>query len=180
MTMPKLMASLVLCATSVVLLLLGPIADASGEVAAPRLGIVRAEDLPTPLPYPYDEGADAMADVDAALARARSSGKRVLIDLGGNWCAWCRMLAGVMELPEMKPFMAEHFELVTVDVSSVSGKIDRNLDVPERFGVAEVDGVPWMIVLAPDGTVLHSSYEVTDQNHEQPQEMADWLASWAE
>jgi thiol:disulfide interchange protein len=120
-----------------------------------------------------------MAEVDAALARAQSNGKRVLIDLGGNWCGWCRLLAGVMELPEMKPVMVDNFELVTVDISSASGKIDRNLDIPARFGVGEITGVPWMIVLESDGTVLHSSYEVTDQNHEQPQEMAEWLVSWA-
>jgi hypothetical protein len=36
-----------------------------------------------------------------------------------------------------------------------------------------------MIVLEPDGMVLHSSYEVTDENHEEPQDMADWLAFWA-
>lgn len=153
--------------------------DGAGR-AAPQLGLTAAEDMPVPLPYPYDENADAMAEIDAALARASQNGKRVLVDLGGNWCGWCRLLAGVMELPEMKPFMEEHFELVTVDVSSESGRIDRNLEVPERFGVTEIDGVPWMIVLESDGTVLHSSYEVTVQNHEQPQQMADWLASWAE
>ncbi len=79
----------------------------------------------------------------------------------------------------MKPLMAEHFELVTVDISSAAGKVDRNLEVPARFGTEDIGGVPWMIVLEPDGTVLHSSYEVTDQNHEEPQQMADWLASWA-
>ena len=152
---------------------------AYAEVSAPTLSVTEAVNMPTPLPYPYNESADAMAEVNAALARAQESDKRVLIDLGGNWCAWCRLLAGVMELPKMAPFMAEHFELVTIDVSSASGKIDRNLEVPARFGVEEIGGVPWMIVLAPDGTVLHSSYEVTDESHEEPQDMADWLASWA-
>ncbi len=152
---------------------------AHAEVSAPELSVTEAVNMPTPLPYPYDESADAMAEVNTALARAQESNKRVLIDLGGNWCAWCRLLAGVMELPEMEPFMAEHFELVTVDVSSAPGKIDRNLEVPAFFGVEEIGGVPWMIVLAPDGTVLHSSYEVTDENHEEPQDMAGWLASWA-
>jgi len=151
----------------------------AAQIAAPALSVTAAENLPTPLPYPYDENADAMADVDAALARARESGKRVLIDLGGNWCPWCRILSGVMDLPEMKPFIETHFEVVMIDISSAQGRIDRNLEVPQRFGVGEIAGVPWMIVLESDGALLHSSYEVTDENHEQPQEMADWLASWA-
>ena len=49
----------------------------------------------------------------------------------------------------------------------------------KRFGVAKVEGVPWLIVVDGDGKVLHSSYEVTDDNHETPQAMVDWLASWA-
>jgi len=140
---------------------------------APRLSVTNAQDLPTPLPYPYDEEADAMAAVEAAITRANANGKRVLIDLGGNWCPWCRILAGVMELPEMKSFLDAHFEIVTVDISSAQGEIDRNLDVPERFGVNEIGGVPWILVLESDGTLLHSSYEVTDANHEEPQQMAD-------
>lgn len=155
-----------------------PAAESSRTIA-PRVSVAANEDLPTPLPYPYDESADAMALVDAALARARENGKRVLIDLGGNWCPWCRILAGVMELPEVKPFIGAHFEVVSVDVSSAQGKIDRNLDVTARFDTPDIDGVPWMIVLESDGTVLHSSYEVTDKNHETPQQMVNWLASWA-
>ncbi|MEE8439500.1 MAG: thioredoxin family protein [Micropepsaceae bacterium] len=168
-----------LAAVSLLVVVSDFVPGAHAEGSAPTLSVAEAVNMPTPLPYPYDESADAMAVVDAALARAEENGKRVLIDLGGNWCGWCRLLAGVMELPEMKPLMAEHFELVTVDISSAAGRIDRNLEVPARFGAEEIGGVPWMIVLASDGTVLHSSYEVTDQNHEEPQQMADWLASWA-
>src|SRR3954463_8754670 len=91
-------------------------ADRAGAVAlgAPKLHITQSKELPTPLPFPYDEKANATADVDAAFARARASGKRVLIDLGGNWCPDCRILSGVMELPEVKPFVAQHFETVAV------------------------------------------------------------------
>ncbi|MEJ0042207.1 MAG: thioredoxin family protein [Rhizomicrobium sp.] len=55
---------------------------------------------------PYDETANADADVAAAFARARKSGKCVFIDLGGNWCGDCVVLANIMQLPEVKPFIA--------------------------------------------------------------------------
>jgi thiol-disulfide isomerase/thioredoxin len=148
----------------------------AGPAAAPKLHITQSKELPTPLPLPYDEKANASADVDAAFARARVSGKRVLIDLGGNWCPDCRILSGVMDLPEVKPFMAQHFETVAVDV----GRFDRNLHIPERFKVGKVGGVPWLIIAEPDGTVIHSSYEVTDNGFsEKPQAMVNWLAKWA-
>jgi thiol:disulfide interchange protein len=148
----------------------------AGPSAAPKLRITQSKDLPTPLPLPYDEKANATADVDAAFARARASGKRVLIDLGGNWCPDCRILSGVMELPEVKPFVAQHFETVAVDV----GRFDRNLHIPERFKAGKVAGVPWLIIAEPDGTVIHSSYEITDNGFAQkPQAMVNWLAKWA-
>src|SRR5262245_15133855 len=90
---------------------------------APRVSISDYSQLRTPLPYPYDESADASAAVDRALAKAKSGGKLVLIDLGGNWCGDCRILAATMELPELKTFLAKHYETVLVDV----GRFDKNL-----------------------------------------------------
>jgi thiol-disulfide isomerase/thioredoxin len=143
--------------------------------AAPRVHIADSKLLPTPLPYPYDEAANADAAVDAAFARAKASGKRVLVDLGGNWCPDCRILAGVMNLPEVKPFLDAHFEIVSIDV----GRFNRNMQIPARFHVAKLGGVPWLVIAEADGKVLASSYEVTDEHHTRPQAMVDWLAHWA-
>ena len=148
---------------------------AQAAAPAPRVHIADTKQLATPLPYPYDEAADANAAVDAAFARAKANGKRVLIDLGGNWCPDCRVLAGVMALSEVKPFLDSHFEIVSVDV----GRFDRNLQIPARFNVAKLAGVPWLVIADPDGTVAASSYEVTDEHHTTPQAMVDWLARWA-
>lgn len=149
---------------------------------APHVSVAALEDLPTPLPYPYDEDVspEAVDDmIDAAFERAAAENKRVIVDLGGNWCSWCRSLAGVMELPEVAPFIEDNFETVFVGVSSQQGLTDQNLQVLDRFGVVEVDGVPWLIVAEPDGEVLASSYEVTDQDHETPQAMVNWISQFA-
>jgi thiol-disulfide isomerase/thioredoxin len=148
----------------------------------PRVHAAKLADLPRPLPKPYDETespAAVNANLDAAFFRASASGKRVIVDLGGNWCGWCRALAGVMALPEVKPFMDANFEVVSVDVSSVEGATDRNREVLRRFGLSNVKGVPWLIVAEPDGRVLDSGYTVTDDRHQTPQQMVDWLAKWA-
>jgi len=71
--------------------------------------------------------------VNAAFARAKKNGKRVLIDLGGNWCPDCIVLANLMQLPELKRFLAAHFEIVSVDV----GRFDKNLQIPARFGITK-------------------------------------------
>ena len=148
----------------------------------PTLHVHKLSQLPKPLPYPYDETAtpdQVNAQVDAAFARAKASNKRVVLDLGGNWCSWCRMLAATMALPEAKPFIERNFEVVSVDVSKAKGKTDNNLALLHRFNLNKIDGFPWMIVAEPDGAVLNSSYEITDDHHQTPQSMVDWLAKWS-
>ncbi|HEX2591467.1 MAG TPA: thioredoxin family protein, partial [Rhizomicrobium sp.] len=74
---------------------------------APRVSISSLAELPVVERYPYGEAADANRAVDAAFARAKKSNKRVLIDLGGNWCGDCIVLSNLMELPEIKAFVAK-------------------------------------------------------------------------
>ncbi|MBU1376769.1 MAG: thioredoxin family protein [Alphaproteobacteria bacterium] len=155
---------------------------AAGSAAAappPRVSITDYVQLHTPLPYPYDEAADASAAVDRALARARKSGKRVIIDMGGNWCGDCRILAATMELPEMKAFLDRHFEIVSIDV----GRMDKNLQVPARYGITtRLEGVPALLVVDPKtGKQLVGKAQVSalaDARHMHPQDLADWFAQW--
>jgi thiol:disulfide interchange protein len=157
----------------------GPAFAADGQ--GPRLKVSKLEQLPTPLPKPYADQTPAQvnAAIDAAFAKAKATNKNVIVDLGGNWCSWCRVLAGTMALPEAKPFVDQNFEVVTVSVSSAKGQIDQNAQVLRRFKVKKVDGVPWLIVADPTGKVLASSSEVTDDKHETPQAMIDWIAAYA-
>jgi len=160
-------------------LLTAAIAGSAAAAPAPRVSIADYSQLQTPLPYPYDEAADATAAVDRALARAKKSGKRVIIDLGGNWCGDCRILAATMELPEMKAFLDRHFEIVAVDV----GRFDKNLQVPARYGITtRLEGVPALLVVDPKtGKQLVGRAQVSalaDARHMHPQDLANWFAQW--
>ena len=154
----------------------------AGTAAAappPKVSIASYAQLKTPLPYPYDEKADASAAVDKALARAKATNKRVLIDMGGNWCGDCRILAATLELPEMKAFVAKNFEMVSVDV----GRFDKNLQVPARYGITtRLEGVPAILIVDPkSGQQLVSKAQVADladARHMQPQDLANWLAKY--
>jgi thiol-disulfide isomerase/thioredoxin len=153
-------------------------AAASAAVTAPRVTIATMKQLPTPLPYPYEETANADAEVAAAFARARKSGKRVLIDFGGNWCADCRIIAGVMELPEMKPFMARYYEYVAVDV----GRFNKNMHIPARYGLGRLPkGVPTIVIAEANGKAVNISNaaDLESARSMTPQGIADWLARWA-
>ena len=153
---------------------------AAQGAAAPKIAIATIADLPVVERTPYDPNANAAAAVDAAFARARKNGKRVLIDLGGNWCGDCVVLANLMRLPELKDFLAAHFEIVSVDV----GRFDKNLDIPARFDAVDRlknGGVPAIIVAEPDGSFVNRNdiSALEDARHMTPQAIADWLAQWA-
>lgn len=145
--------------------------------AAPRLKARSIAQLRQPLPAPYDDRRDARKDIDAALARAKRSGKLLMIDFGANWCVDCRVLAGIFELPDLRRWMARNFELVQVDI----GQFDRNLDLPRRFGAASLQAVPAILVVDPRTGRLRNGGDilgVSDARIMQPQEVADWLARW--
>ena len=142
----------------------------------PKVSIVSLDEIAHPLPLPYDESADGVAQVAAAKARARASHKLLLIDLGGNWCPDCRVLAGVMALPEVKSFLARHYEVVTVDI----GRRDKNLGIAEHYG-ADIKGVPAVLVVDPKTDKLRNGGHyaaLSDARTMTPQALADWLASW--
>lgn len=144
---------------------------------APRLSISNLSDLTVP-DRPYDETANADASVASAFARARAEHKRVLVDLGGNWCADCRILSGIMDLPEMRRFLNAHYVVVFVDV----GRFDKNLQVPARFGVkGRLQGVPSVLIADPNGSLVNGEhiFALDDARSMAPQDIADWLAQWA-
>ena len=151
---------------------------AGAAVPAPHVHARTFNDLAQPLPLPYDEGADAQTAVARARARAKAAHKLLLIDLGGNWCLDCRILAGTVDLPEVKAFVRRHYELVTVDI----GRFDKNLDVPAHYGITQrLAGVPALLVVDPRTDKLLDAGRVSaleDARSMTPQALADWLAQW--
>lgn len=147
---------------------------AFAEVPSPQLAPI---ELAQPLPLPYDLQADAKAQVDAALARAKKSGKRVIVDLGGNWCGDCRVFAAILDAPEVKKFVDAHFEVVVVNV----GRYDTNLDIPARWGIDKLKAAPTTLIVSPKGELLNRDDTVAlmDARSMTPQAVVDWLAHWA-
>ena len=152
---------------------------ATARPPSPRVHAASFEQLAKPLPLPYVEGANADAAIAAAKIRALRGHKRLLIDLGGNWCLDCRLLAGTMELPELKRFVAQHYEVVTVDV----GRFDKNGQVTAHYGITgRLAGVPAVLIVDPrTDRLVNKGHEtaLSDARSLTPQALADWLARYA-
>ncbi len=133
-------------------------------------------DLAQPLPLPYDTAVDGETQVLAAEARAKAHHKLLLVDLGGNWCPDCRVLAGVMALPAVRAYVDTHYEVAMVDI----GRRDKNLGIAEHFN-ADIKGVPAVLIVDPRTDTLKNPGHyaaLSDARHMTPQALADWLASW--
>ncbi|MFO1317798.1 MAG: thioredoxin family protein [Burkholderiales bacterium] len=103
------------------------------------------------LPERFDPARDAAADVAAAVAQAKAQGKRVLVDVGGEWCAWCHILDRfVAGNADVRALVDANFVWLKVNWS----KENRNEALLSRW--PKIRGYPHLFVLDTDGRLLHS------------------------
>lgn len=108
----------------------------------------------------YDESIDPMEQIDKAVALARSEGKFVVCQVGGNWCPWCLRFADFVEKDSVvNKVVADNFIYRHVnynprkaagdDAMKKSTLLMQRLGNPARFGF------PVFVVLDEKGNVLH-------------------------
>ena len=76
-----------------------------------------------------------------------------MIIFGGNWCGDCRVLAGTFNLPTIKKFLDNHYEVLHIDV----GRYEINMNLMEYFNIPTEEGVPRVLVFNKNNNLLNSS-----------------------
>ncbi len=103
------------------------------------------------LPAKFDPQRDATKDIASATALAKSQGKRVLVDVGGEWCRWCHILDRFLAAQtEIKAVLDSRYVTVKVNWSPEN----KNEAVLSRW--PKIKGYPHLFVLDSDGKMLHS------------------------
>lgn len=103
------------------------------------------------LPAKFDPQRDAAKDVATATAMAKTQGKRVLVDVGGEWCKWCHILDRFLAAQtEIKAVLDSRYVTVKVNWSPEN----KNEAVLSRW--PKIKGYPHLFVLDSDGKLLHS------------------------
>jgi len=104
-----------------------------------------------PPPERFDARRDAAADLQQALALAQAQDKRVLVDVGGEWCAWCHILDRFIAAhPEVQRHLDEGYVRLKVNFSPQN----RNEAVLARW--PKPAGYPHLYVLDARGELLAS------------------------
>ncbi len=99
----------------------------------------------------FDPSRDAATDIAAAAAEAKRTGRHVLVDVGGDWCIWCKRLDAFFdEQKDAADFLRKNYVPVKVNYS----KENKNEAVLSRY--PKVAGYPHLYVLDDDGKLLHS------------------------
>jgi thioredoxin-related protein len=129
----------------------------------------------------YDVHADGSADIAAAIIRAGSEHKRVLLVFGANWCIWCHRLHTTFGTnAAVAAALDKAFVLVDVDVNTRKGE-KRNAAVNERYGNPIQHGIPVLVVLDSDGKQLTTkdSGELEEGDGHSPAKILAFLSLWA-
>ena len=100
----------------------------------------------------YDPALDGMKQIKEAVSKAKSQGKHVLIQYGGNWCSWCIKFDAFCKADtSIMKVINTSFIPVKLNYSPENKNEASNayLENPMRFGF------PVFIIVDGNGKVLH-------------------------
>ena len=101
----------------------------------------------------FDPKRDPASDLETAKVEAQRGGKRVLLDVGGEWCSWCHILDKFVEGDaEIRSFRDANYVWMKVNYS------EENENQAFLSKYPEIKGYPHLFVLDADGKLLHSQF----------------------
>ena len=99
----------------------------------------------------YDPESDPWKDLKAAVVEAKAGNRRILLEVGGEWCTWCHILDNFLEQNDtVKELWSRNFVTMKVNTS------------PENWNwgflgqYPSIPAYPHLFVLDSDGSFLHS------------------------
>ena len=108
----------------------------------------------------YNENINPIEQIDQAVAKAKSEGKFVICQVGGNWCPWCLKFADFIEKDTtISKIIADNFEYIHVNYnprkSQGEEKLAQGRALMKRLNNAGRFGYPVFVVLDEEGRILH-------------------------
>jgi thioredoxin-related protein len=144
--------------------------------AAPTNGNRTEHRFWTPLGK-FDEKRDPASDLQLAIKEARVSKRRILLDVGGEWCIWCRRLDTLfIRNPDLSEFLHANFVVVKVHYDN---KVNTNEKFLSRY--PKIPGYPHVFVLDKNGKLLKSqdTAELEEGKGHSKEKVMTFLQLWA-
>jgi len=128
-------------------------------------------------PAIYDVSADGKKQIAAAVAKANKENKRVLLQLGANWCPWCHRLHQLFRTdPAIAASLKQNYIVTLIDVDK-----EHNADVVEQYEKPTRHGLPVIVVLDSKGKRLttQDTSKLEEGDHYDTKQVLAFLDKWA-
>jgi len=130
-----------------------PVADPSQPVASGNTPAAADVAAVAALNAQFDPARDPVADLATAKVEAQRGGKRIVLDVGGEWCSWCHLLDAFVEGDaEIRGFRDANYVWMKVNYS------EDNENAAFLSQYPQIKGYPHLFVLDAQGTLLHSQF----------------------
>ena len=108
----------------------------------------------------YNENINPIEQIDQAVAKAKSEGKFVICQVGGNWCPWCLRFADfITNDTTISKVIADNFVYAHVNYnprkSEGAEKAQQAAALMKRLNNCGRFGFPVFVVLNEEGNVIH-------------------------
>ena len=108
----------------------------------------------------YNEDIDPIEQIDQAVAKAKSEGKYVICQVGGNWCPWCLRFADYITKDSVvNKVISDNFVYAHVNYtprkSAGEAKAQQAAALIKRLNNCGRFGFPVFVVLDEEGRVTH-------------------------
>jgi thiol-disulfide isomerase/thioredoxin len=99
----------------------------------------------------YEPLRNAQKDIQDAIIESKKTGKHVILNVGGFWCNWCRIMdLFFLEDKKVSEFLYKNYVMVKVNYS----KENKNEAALSQY--PKISGYPHFFVLDSKGNLLHS------------------------
>jgi len=99
----------------------------------------------------WDPKRDPEKDLQLAMADAAKAHKRILLDVGGDWCSWCKILDKFLaDHQDLHDLLNANFVVMKVNMSS------HNENAAFLSQYPKIPGYPFLFVLDADGKLVTS------------------------
>lgn len=118
----------------------------------------------------YDEKSDPFKDANAAIKLAKETQRNLLIEIGGNWCSWCKKMdAFLLKNPDVYKKLHDEYVLLKVSVS------DSNENEAFMKSLPPVLGYPHMYISTSSGKMILSK-DTAELLEDEQYSKVQWLA----
>jgi len=101
----------------------------------------------------YNPNAYAKKEISEAIKKAKAENKHVFIQVGGNWCSFCRQFhAFINEDADIKKFIHDNYVFTLLNYS----KENKNIELLARYENPGRLGYPVFLILDGKGRLIHT------------------------